>query len=596
MKKFLIICVAITAVFFGSLTQGYAQAHDFIDLTSLLGNGAMPNINDHGDMVWLYVESPSFTASVYFYDSSNGEVTLVKSTPNKLNICSFNNRGDLCLMERFGSAYDLFLYDTNTHLMTRLTNDGVRDSAGKLNEAGDVVWSKHDGSDYEIMLYQRATGAITQFTNNTLNDSSPAINNNGDIAWTQHDGNDNEVVLYDKTTGTIAQITDDIHKDSSPMINDNQDINWKRNDGNDDEIMFYNGTTEIVKQLSNNNWRDYLGDMNSQGNVVWHLYDLWLPTLDPAEIFFYDKEADAVIQITDNDKHDRNPRINDSNQVVWYGGSDWMIPYTFYEIHLYDHRTGITTLLMPNPDTYERDPNINNRGEIVWHNLTTGEAWMARPKGLTVEGTDVAIQPADSTTGEAPLTMTFQEVTDWGMTTLETSETGPESPSGLQLGTPPTFFDIETTAEHFGSIEICVSYEEGAYTNEEDLRLMHYSGYQWEDITTSLDTDGNRICGTTSSLSEFTVMRVPGYDLYMQLIKHIQDSSIPSGTQNSLIKKLQNSLASLMKGNTKAASNQLKAFQNEVKAQSGKKKDIDEGFAAILLNLSDELAAVLMGL
>ena len=51
----------------------------------------------------------------------------------------------------------------------------------------------------------------------------------------------------------------------------------------------------------------------------------------------------------------------------------------------------------------------------------------------------------------------------------------------------------------------------------------------------------------------------------------IQSLSLPQGTQNSLLPKVNNALTSLQNGNVEAAKNQLQAFINQVKAQSGKK-------------------------
>jgi hypothetical protein len=68
------------------------------------------------------------------------------------------------------------------------------------------------------------------------------------------------------------------------------------------------------------------------------------------------------------------------------------------------------------------------------------------------------------------------------------------------------YFDIRTTAVYSGSISICLPYDESVVGTEQNLKLMHWNGAAWEDVTTSLNTADNVICGSVSSLSVFAVM------------------------------------------------------------------------------------------
>ena len=115
----------------------------------------------------------------------------------------------------------------------------------------------------------------------------------------------------------------------------------------------------------------------------------------------------------------------------------------------------------------------------------------------TPTGTDVAVQPI----GFANLV--FDSVSAAGTTTLTTSTGGPPPPGGFLLGDPPTYYDISTTAEFGGLVTVCLDYSGIDYVDEATLRLLHYlvGPGQWEDITTSQDTDADIICGRASSLS-----------------------------------------------------------------------------------------------
>ncbi|MHA1288134.1 MAG: leucine-rich repeat domain-containing protein [Candidatus Thorarchaeota archaeon] len=111
----------------------------------------------------------------------------------------------------------------------------------------------------------------------------------------------------------------------------------------------------------------------------------------------------------------------------------------------------------------------------------------------TPVGTSVPVTPEDNTNpGTSPVTLTFEEVIESGGTSLVTSETGSTPPSGFQLGDPPTYYDITTTASFSGLIVICVDYSGISYSGPEELlKLYHYEGDSWVDCTTFVDTENN---------------------------------------------------------------------------------------------------------
>jgi hypothetical protein len=132
----------------------------------------------------------------------------------------------------------------------------------------------------------------------------------------------------------------------------------------------------------------------------------------------------------------------------------------------------------------------------------------------TPTGSDVSVTPTDPVTGEStPVGITFGSVTTSGTTTVTTSTVGstgsPPPPDAFKLGSPPTYYDISTTAGFAGAATVCVTYADGQYSNESKLRLLHHNAAtgKWEDITAPgyPDTQTNTICGLTSSFSPFLV-------------------------------------------------------------------------------------------
>src|SRR5438034_4450994 len=93
--------------------------------------------------------------------------------------------------------------------------------------------------------------------------------------------------------------------------------------------------------------------------------------------------------------------------------------------------------------------------------------------GATPVGTNVNVQPVDSTTGTSPVTMTFSNVTQAGTTSLTTSGVGAPPPTGFKLGNPPTYYNIGTTAVFSGPITICINYSGISFGDASKLRLFH---------------------------------------------------------------------------------------------------------------------------
>jgi hypothetical protein len=101
---------------------------------------------------------------------------------------------------------------------------------------------------------------------------------------------------------------------------------------------------------------------------------------------------------------------------------------------------------------------------------------------------------------------------------------------------------------------------------------MHFgSGGQPADITSSLNTSTNIICGITTSFSDFAVMTAPTIP---DLIARVQEMNLQQGIENSLDAKLsgaQDALNAENGGLHETAVNKLNAVINEVEAQRGNK-------------------------
>jgi hypothetical protein len=131
----------------------------------------------------------------------------------------------------------------------------------------------------------------------------------------------------------------------------------------------------------------------------------------------------------------------------------------------------------------------------------------------TPSGTNVSTTPVDEATGETPVALTFDEVTVAGNTLLEISGTGPAVPGTFIVGDSAMYYHLSTTATFNDSILVCFSYDEAKMPGaEEDLVILHYDTTlippDWVDITVSVDTLSNVVCGRSATLSPF-VLAVP---------------------------------------------------------------------------------------
>jgi hypothetical protein len=130
--------------------------------------------------------------------------------------------------------------------------------------------------------------------------------------------------------------------------------------------------------------------------------------------------------------------------------------------------------------------------------------------GETPAGNDVQVSLNGGLSQVGGIQATFSTVESSGFTTVAVSGVGPPPPTAFKIvgiAAQPTYYDINTTATFSGPIEVCIRYDDGqVHGPESRLKLMHHDGTGFVNITTSVDTVSNVICGVTTSVSPFAVM------------------------------------------------------------------------------------------
>lgn len=127
--------------------------------------------------------------------------------------------------------------------------------------------------------------------------------------------------------------------------------------------------------------------------------------------------------------------------------------------------------------------------------------------GNTPIGTNVSTTPVCSPSNSSPVSVTFSAVSQAGGTGVIASPTGNAPPGNFQLGDPPVYYDIATSATYSGDITICINY--AGITFPGSPRLFHFENGAWVDRTTSVDTVTQTVCGVVSSLSPFALFAEP---------------------------------------------------------------------------------------
>ena len=155
---------------------------------------------------------------------------------------------------------------------------------------------------------------------------------------------------------------------------------------------------------------------------------------------------------------------------------------------------------------------VSDHSLACWGRISVAQSEPPTDPSYTPPGSDVQVTPPDQTTGQpSPVNVTFPEVTEPGTTTVTSGTVGggggPPPPSNFRLGSPPTYYDIQTTAGVTPPITVCITWTEGTYNNERQLKLLHYQNGSWQNVTLAgyPDTQNNKICGEVSSLSPFLI-------------------------------------------------------------------------------------------
>ena len=168
-------------------------------------------------------------------------------------------------------------------------------------------------------------------------------------------------------------------------------------------------------------------------------------------------------------------------------------------------------------DNCPNDPEKTDPGECGCGIADTDSDGDGAPD--CVDNSDTASTPegdnVTTTLISGNINLTFENVETEGDTTVTFSFEGSDLPADFQL--LGQYYDLSTTAVFNGFVEVCLIYDDTGLTETEEqaLMLLHYDVDHWENVTTSLDTENNIICGEVIHFSEFVIAypTTPNYDV-----------------------------------------------------------------------------------
>ena len=182
-----------------------------------------------------------------------------------------------------------------------------------------------------------------------------------------------------------------------------------------------------------------------------------------------------------------NFTMNQTVNVTWYiNGTELQINESVSSAAYTNTSAAVGTWIISATAT-----NANGTTSINW-------TWTVMAENNTPVGTDIELEFI-----EEGVNITFDNVTESGQTSVDVSTTGPSPASGFKLS--GNYYNITSTGNYTENITICINYNESEVSNESTLRLFHYVDGSWEDVTSSLNTDTNIICGVVTNLSYFVI-------------------------------------------------------------------------------------------
>ncbi|OGO16523.1 MAG: hypothetical protein A2Z02_07485 [Chloroflexi bacterium RBG_16_48_7] len=254
--------------------------------------------------------------------------------------------------------------------------------------------------------------------------------------------------------------------------------------------------------------QDYITNANmvtiSNGNIN---IDIMLKS-GPGSVGGNVYEADGITPI---------PDVSEDLYFYTFNGMEWILAYSFVfsnpegmllhpyvkpgEYKIKASRDGYADEWYPEKQSLEDAAIVTVvEGQNVNDIIFTLSRYYETQPGQNIEVTD----PYNS------VTIVFSNIDNGGNTSVIATNEAPAPTSGFAF--LDKYYDIDTEAVFSGNITVTLNYDDTGMTleDEEALRLFHWNGSAWVDVTLlPVDTENNQITGVVTSLSWFSIGTPP---------------------------------------------------------------------------------------
>jgi len=554
MKKGISLSVLVIALLY-AMCGAVAMANE-TRITIDPANQSSPDIS--GDRIVWMDQRNGLASDIYMYDLvSNTEVQITTDPNEQINP---KISGDWIVWADLRNGnYDIYMYDlaTSTETCVATASVGLTNYTYPDISGSRIVWADYRNGNFDIYMYDILTDTEIQITADPADQLTPAISGER-VVW--HDRRDfgQNIYMYNNATGEVTAITSGSYRKTNPDI-DGDIIVWQDASlGYDENIYMYDLATSTQTQITTDTAAQW-SPVVSGDKIVWQ--DLRNVTYD---IYMYDLATGTETRITSDPNSQSTPAIS-GNRIVYTDNRNGNYDIYMYSLNnppvletigsswVYEGNDLIISLRATDPDgdpiTYDAaglpsgasfdynhgvfswTPNHSQEGEYnVTFTVSDGyledyetvsitvfdgdgppinKKKVIRKKTEKIGGKDVAEFPALDLESTFDVITSFENLSpEKSDVTVTTFEECPRTSVGFQVDN--ACFDITTDAISFDYVEICVIYDDTTFSSEKNLHLEHFENNHWVDITTVLNTERNYICGSSTSLSPFSVLKSVG--------------------------------------------------------------------------------------
>lgn len=136
--------------------------------------------------------------------------------------------------------------------------------------------------------------------------------------------------------------------------------------------------------------------------------------------------------------------------------------------------------------------------------ITTPPSAASQTTSASSTSVVIVLSGGAGTGSSGGVTVTYSAVTGAGTTSVSTSSSPSQGSAPSGYVTHGAFFDASTTATFTGAVTLCFTPTAGSV--DSSTKLLHYQSGAWADVTTSVDTATDSVCGSVTSLSPFAIV------------------------------------------------------------------------------------------